>query len=300
MFVVSRAVMAGICFFGMTLVVLGAPQTSNTALPVAEGEYVFRQQVFYKEAGNDPGPGNREVDVLGSLSVLGYGITGDLSVFGVLPLLDKKLAVTLPGGARVKRGTSGIGDGRLFARYTVFKDNAPGRTFRIAPFAGIKLPTGKSRQADSLGLLPATLQLGSGSWDPFAGLIVTYQTLDYQFDLQASYKLNTKSNGLEFGDEARLDGSLQYRIWPRDLGNFVPGFLYGVLEGNLLNQAKSKAGGVEIASSGGRQLFAAPGLQYVTRRWIAEAIVQIPVFQDLNGAALEDNYTVRAGMRFNF
>jgi len=47
-------------------------------------------------------------------------------------------------------------------------------------------------------------------------------------------------------------------------------------------------------------LFAAPGLQYVTRRWIAEAIVQIPVFQDLNGTALKDSFTARAGFRVNF
>ncbi len=292
--------LAGILLFATSIAAVAAPQTFNTALPVAEGEFVLRQQFFVKKADDDPGLTNRDVNVLGSVSVLGYGIKNDLSIFGVVPLLDKTLKVTPLGGVRTKRSTSGFGDARLFARYTVLKQNAPGRTFRIAPFAGIKLPTGKSQASDSLGTLPATLQLGSGSWDPFGGVVATWQTLDYEIDAQVSYKLNTGANGFRFGNELRLDASLQYRLWPQELGDDTPGFLYGVLEGNFLYQEKNRNGGATLANSGGSRLFAAPGLQYVTRRWIAEAIVQIPVFQDLNGTALKDNFTARAGFRVNF
>ncbi len=283
-----------------TLSAHAAPQTFNTALPVAEGSFVFREQVFIKSATDDPSPANRAVTVTGSVSVLGYGITGRLAAFAALPLLHKELDVTMPGGMRVNRQASGIGDARLFGRYTLYTDNAPGRTFRIASFAGLELPTGESRGTDSLGLLPATFQLGSGSWDPFFGVVTTYQTLDFEIDVQASYKVNMPANGFEFGDEARLDGSLQYRLWPRELTGDISGFLYGVLEANLIYRARNEIGGVQAANSGGTSLFLAPGLQYVTRRWIAEAIVQLPAFQNLNGTALKDDYTVRAGFRLNF
>ena len=43
-----------------------------------------------------------------------------------------------------------------------------------------------------------------------------------------------------------------------------------------------------------------PGLQYVTKRWIVEAAVQLPIVQYLNGTALENDHIVRAGFRFNF
>ena len=132
------------------------------------------------------------------------------------------------------------------------------------------------------------------------GIVATYQTLDFQIDAQASYKVNTGANGFEFGDEARLDLSLQYRLWPRDLGAGTPGFLYGVLEGNFLSQGRNEITGVDDRDSGGMSFFLAPGLQYVTRRWIAEAIVQVPVVQDLNGSAPEDNFVIRAGFRVNF
>ncbi len=277
-----------------------APQTFNTALPVAEGEFIFREQFFYKKASDDPSPADREVAVVGAISVLGYGVTGNLAVFGILPYLDKELDVTTSMGQHVSRSTNGVADARLLTRYTVFKHNAPGRTFRVAPFIGVELPTGESRDSDGLGTLPATLQLGSGSWDPFGGVVLTYQTLDYQIDAQASYKINTAANNFEFGDETRLDASLQYRLWPRELGEGVPGFVYGVLEGNLIYQSKNETAGIKDLHSGGISFFLSPGIQYVTKRWILEGIVQIPVMQDLNGTALEEDLTVRAGFRVNF
>lgn len=280
---------------------IAAPQTFNTALPVAEGEFVFREQFFKRKAGNDSTPADRKLNVFGGISVLGYGVTSDLAIFGMLPYLDKELDLTTLGGQRITRGSSGLGDARLFARYTVHQYDARGRTFRVAPLLGIEMPTGTDSDRDSLGTLPAPLQLGSGSWDPFGGIVLTYQTLDYQIDIQASYKANTKANDFKFGDELRLNASFQYRLWPQELADTgVPGYLYGVLEGNLLNQSKNEIGGVKDGNSGGTSLFLSPGLQYVTSRWILEAIIQLPVSQNMNGTTLEDKYTLRAGFRVNF
>lgn len=136
---------------GTLSTVTAAPQTFNTALPVAAGEFVLREQFVYRKATDDPSPAERDLRVLGGISVLGYGVTGDFALFGVLPWLDKELDVTLPGGARVTRDTSGIADARLFGRYTVHQDDMPGRTFRIAPFLGVEDP---DSGATSLFLAP--------------------------------------------------------------------------------------------------------------------------------------------------
>lgn len=279
---------------------MAAPQTFNTALPVAKHQFIFREQLLYRKAAEDRRPADRELDVFGAVSVLGYGVSGELAVFGAVPYLDKELDLATPTGQRVTRGSSGIGDARLFGRYTLFHDDAPGRTFRIAPFAGVELPTGDDDERDRLGRLPQPLQSGFGSWDPFAGIVATYQTLDYQVDAQVSYKANAEANDFELGDEVRLDGSLQYRLWPRDLGAGVPGFLYGAIEANLVHQDENAINGVADGNSGGTSLFLSPGLQYVTKRWVVEAIVQIRVTQNLNGAALEDDFIVLAGFRVNF
>ena len=276
-----------------------APETFNTALPVAKGEFVFRQQVVLDQSGDDPSGAERDRTAWSAISVLGYGVNSDLALFGVVPYVDKRLELTENGGRRA-RGARGLGDASLFGRYTVFKRNFRGGNFRIAPFAGVELPTGDDDDSDSFGLLPASVQPGSGSWDPFGGIVLTYQTLDYQIDAQASYKANTEAGGFEFGDVARLDASFQVRLWPRQLKGGVPGFLYGILEANLIHQDKNRSGGLADANSNGTSLFLVPGLQYVTKRWIVEAAFQVPVVQDLNGTALEKDTVLRGGFRVNF
>ncbi|WP_275288879.1 transporter [Halomonas elongata] len=271
--------------------VLAAPQTFNTALPIAEDSFVLREQLLYRHATS----AQRDLDVTGAITVLGYGLTSDIALFGAIPYLDK----TLDGGRRERSG-QGFGDVRLFARYTAFKDNAPGRTFRIAPFFGVETPTGDDDERDRFGRLPQPLQSGSGSWDPFGGVILTYQTLAYQLDAQVAYQANTEANGFEFGDKVRLDGAFQYRLWPRELGGGLPAFLYGALEANLIHHGKNEVNGIKDDHSGGTQLFLSPGLQYVTSRWVIEGTVQLPVAQDLNGTALEDDVVTRIGFRINF
>jgi hypothetical protein len=277
-----------------------APQTFNTALPVSKGNFVLRQQLLHRKASRGRGAMARNLEVSGGISVLGYGATSELALFGVLPYLDKELDLTTPGGQRLTRSASGIGDAQVFARYTLLQQDRHGRTFRIASFIGVKLPTGDDDGSDGLGRLQQPLQSGSGSWDPLGGVVATYQTLDYQVDAQLSYKANTEANDFQFGDEFRLDASLQYRLVPRELGAAVPGFLYGVIETNFLHQTKDEIGGLDDPDSGGTMLFLSPGLQYVTKQLIVETIVQIPVVQHPNGAALEDEYTLRAGFRLNF
>lgn len=277
-----------------------ASVTFNTALPIAEGEFLFRGQFLFMKASDDPSPAGRDVEVTGGIAVAGYGVTRDLALFGVLPYLDKRLEMAGPLGGRIARSTRGLGDAQIFARYTIFQKDFHGRNFRIAPFAGIELPTGDDDGRDSFGRLPPALQLGAGAWNPFGGLIATYQTLDYEIDTQLGYKANTEANGFRHGNEFRFDTSMQYRVWPRELGTGVPGFLYGVVEANLLQRTKDEIGGTDDPNSGGTKLYLSPGLQYVTRRWVLEAVVQVPVVQDLNGSALKDDYTVEAGFRMNF
>jgi hypothetical protein len=276
-----------------------APITFNTALPVAKHEFLVREQLVVNKSGDDPGNLNRNRTAKAAVSVLGYGVNGKLALFGVLPYRDNELKLTV-AGQRIKRSASGFGDLTVFGRYTVMQRDQPGRNFRIAPFAGIKAPTGDDDKRDSMSVLPPSVQVGSGSWDPLLGVVSTYQTLDYQIDGQISYQINNEANNFEVGDVARLDGSLQYRLWPRTLGGGVPAFFYGVIEANLIYQQKNQVNGQSDPDSGGTRLFLTPGIQYVTRRWIAETAIQVPVVQNLNGDALENDYIARISVRFNF
>ena len=292
-----KAVLTVLCLSAATA--WSAPITFNTALPVHEGGYVLREQFVYMRNADDPTPARRDMEVTGLVSVLGYGVTRDFALFGMLPSFDKRLEMNM-GGQDLTRRQSGIGDLTLLGRYTAYEYNAPGRTFRIAPFLGLKAPTAEDDARDGLGRLPPPIQSGSGSWDALGGAVLTYQTLDFQTDSQMSYKANREANGFQAGNVAEFDGSLQYRLWPRSLGAGVPAFLYGVLEANLVHSAKDRVNGVSDPNSGGTTLLITPGLQYVTRKWIVEAGVQIPVSQHLNSTALKNDYVFTTGLRLNF
>ncbi len=285
--------------FGLLAASAGAQVTTNTALPIHDGELLVRELSFYRRASGDPGPMNRELSVGGSATVAAYGVTERLALFGVLPLLAKRLELTTPAG-RVSRNASGPGDATLFARYSALQWDKPGETIRVAPLLGVETPTGRDDQRDRLGRLPQPLQLGSGSWDPLGGVVFTWQTFDWQFDATARYKANTRANGFEFGDEARLDMSLKRRLLPRELGEGVPAFLYGVLESNLSWNARNSILGRNDPDSGGSGWSLTPGFQYITLRWVVEMAVQVPVIQNRNGRGLEDDYAVYFGIRLNF
>jgi len=276
-----------------------APITFNTALPVAKGEYLVRTQVVVNQSGDDPSGANRDRTETAAVTALGYGVNRQWAVFGILPYRDIDLDID-SGGQRISRSNSGFGDLSVFTRYTAYQKDQPGQTFRVAPFIGVKAPTGSDNARDSRGTLPPPVQIATGSWDYFGGVVLTWQTLKYQADAQLSYRVNNEANGFEAGNIARLDGSFQCRLWRTAASGGVPDYLYGVMEANLIYQDKNQINGSDDFNSNGTRLFISPGIQYVTKRWIAEAAVQIPVSQNLNGTALENDYVVRAGIRFNF
>ena len=273
--------------------------TFNTALPVTEGEGILRIQSKYFDFGDDSTPLDRDLTVWAVPVVGVWGLTRKVALFGIVPILDKELDVTTPLGRRT-RSVSGLGDVTLLARYTAYQRDRRGSTFRIASFLGVDVPTGEDDASDPLGRLPQPLQLGSGSWDYNLGAIVTRQTLKWQIDSSLSYKFNTEANDFEFGDEARFDFSYQKRLRPRELSGGVPAFVYGVLESNLIWQDRSEVAGIDDLDSGGTTWYLAPGLQYVRKRFVLEGAVQIPVIQDLNGAALENDFIGTLSVRANF
>lgn len=279
---------------------VSAPITFNTALPVAKGQWLLREQYIQRYRYENAATLDRNVQIGVLGNVLAYGVTGKLTLFAVTPwYLDKTLSATTPRG-RMRRTASGIGDTQLFARYTLFQHDAAGRSFRIAPLAGVIAPTGSSHAVDRFGRLPRPFQNGSGAWGGLAGVIVTYQTLAWEFDADATYQATGTHDGYRAGAVSQLDGSFQYRLWPRTLGAGVPRFLYGVLETNLIHTERDRLDGRDAADSGGTQWFVSPGLQLVTMNYVLEAAVQFPVAQHMNGQALRDRYIFHLGFRTHF
>ena len=276
-----------------------APITFNTALPVAKNAFINREQLIIKRFKQDSSSLDRELKVEGLVSVIGYGVTPKLAAFAALPYLEKLLRLNLNGFPQ-RRSSENFSDLKLFARYTLFQQDERSKTFRMAAFVGADSSSGKSNQQDEFGPLPQSLQSGSGSTDPFAGFVATYQTLDYEIDAQISYQNNASNNNFEFGDILKADTSFQYRIFPNKMADETNSFTYAVIELNLIKQQQNQFFRTKNINSGGTTIFLTPGIQYVTAKYILEAAVQLPVVQNLNGNALEIDYIFTTGFRVNF
>lgn len=286
---------------GVAPMAMAAPNTFNTALPVAQGEYIWREQLVWRERSGS-GPLDREISVRALASVLGYGVTPKLALFGVAPwFFNKEFNVTTPMG-RIERETEGLGDISVLGRYTVYQQDWAGSTFRVAPVLGITAPTGDDDDRDRFGELPRPLQVGDGAWDGFGGVVATYQTLAYQVDGELLYRENGRDDGFAHGDETRFNTSLQYRVWPGSLQGVrgTPSFVYALLESNLIYRERNEIDGGADENSGGTQWLLAPGVQYVSRQWILEGTIQLPLAEDPNGNAIQDDFILRMGFRHNF
>ena len=295
----QRVGLAFLIIFAGLLTEVAAQITTNNALPVGKGKGIVRTQNKIIRSTGDPTNADRELLALAFPVVGVYGITSRFSVFGVLPVHNKSLTLNTPQG-QVERDTGfGIGDTRFFTRYDIYRSSTAGSILSISPMAGLELPTGRDGQRDSLGRLPWPLQRGSGSWNPFGGVVLTYQTREWFFNIATSYQINTEADNFESGNEYRLDGVIKYRLFPREIGPDTPGFFYLDLESNLILQGKNTGNGSVDNNSGGTTWFVDPGLQYITQKFVFEAAIQLPVVQGLNGTALETDYITTLSIRMN-
>jgi outer membrane putative beta-barrel porin/alpha-amylase len=263
------------------------PLTFNTALPVSQGEGILRGDTMVVRGSS--GFMDQDITGLAFPLVLGYGLTRDLTLFAMAPVfVHKSVNVATPMG-RISRGSNGFGDMLFLGRYTLLEIDHPGSTFRVAPFVGLQVPTGDYHQSDRFGALPRPLQPGSGAWDPNFGSILTYQTLKWEFDADAGFQYNGTAHGFGFGNEAFTDQSIQYRIWPRELGAGVPAFLYAVLESNVIWEGENRMNGRIVPNTSGLAWYLDPGLEYVTDRFVLGTVIQLPVASSLSSKGFADH-----------
>ncbi len=254
------------------------------ALPVARGEGIWRSQLRLALAGDDPSPADRERRSWVAPQTLALGITPRLTTFATLPVL-------VNGRLRSRTGTTRSdaagGDLTLLVRYTPWWDDyAPLSTRRLALLAGVKLPTGADR-------------LGTPTFDPLLGGVATWAFDRHEIDLDVLATVSTRRHGFRQGAALRYDLAYRYRLWPERFGRGQLQ-LNGILELNGRAADSDHDEGRRVRSSGGHRLFVAPGIQLVSRRFILEASLQLPLLQQLRGAQLDQEFVAVLGVRIPF
>ncbi len=260
---------------------------TDVALPVRKGGFVYRSQVRFVRASDDPTPMSRGIDAYMVPNVLVYGASQRTTLLGVLPYVLQAVELT-SAGTRQKSHVDGFGDLTFLLRQTVYARDALQRTSRLGLLGGTVVPTGKEEfSAHSTGFL--------------LGGVYTLQAGRHELDADLLYKVNTEGRGVTLGNELKYDLAYELRVspwqWPE---RGTPSQVYAILEVNGTSKARTVSDGVELSDTGGTVVFLSPGIQWVTVRVIYEASVQFPVIQNLDGDQVGTDVVVSAGVRINF
>ena len=257
---------------------------TNAALPVAQGEGIWRSQLRYVHASRDPSPAERKVQAWVAPQTLVVGFTPRLTGFATLPLLMHRRVESVSGTDRT--GLT-LGDPTLLGRYTLWRDDyAPLSTRRAALLAGGKLPTSTARQSTE-------------TFDPTVGGVATWAADRHELDVDALYTISTQRMGFQQGQRLRYDLAYRYRVWPRRFGRRLLQ-LNALLELNGEWSDRNRVDGDRVAASGGHLLFLSPGIQAISQRWILEASLQLPVVRNLYGARVEPDLVAVLSVRIPF
>ncbi len=250
-----------------------APINSNVALQPSKGGLIIRQQFRYTEADRSAPIGDLDIRLSSSITTFVYGLSDELTLILDTPfVLSRRTENSTTGDNDTD---SGLADLRLLSKLRLYRDDfGPTGTRRFDLIGGIELPTGGS-------------EFTSDSADPVLGFVVTHIEDRHSFDADALWHFNT-GGGDRADDLLRYDLAYIYRLSPESYASTRPTALFGSVELNGFYE-----------TNGDHELFVSPGIQYVTTRWIVEATVQIPVWQDLSHRA-ERDFVVGVGFRVQF
>lgn len=213
---------------------------------------------------------------------LGYGITPDLEVGLVQPFVDNSYGTHGPD-------LIGAGDPEFYAHWRYWRDDEPG----YQDAAGLLVDVKPDRVG---GALPPSR--GTGSSGTLLGFDVSHEGLEWYGWASAYYEHNgTNSVGYHYGDRSyfNLVGG-----WRPKLPSFLRPDTVWLLELDTVHARPDTLGAIDVANTGGTQVFIAPGIMWTVRNFAIRAGVQMPLYSRMNGTAARQDYHARLDFEWNF
>jgi hypothetical protein len=238
--------------------------------------------------------------------VLRYAASDRLLFSATVPYVSHD-HLRLQGGVPERWNLSGIGDTTLQVRGRIAEFD-PVRRAALWGFAGVKLPTGANDRTNSEGeVAEIPIQPGTGSTDTVVGLEFESGVL-HETAMQGpmgSFTLIPMFASIQF--RRNTTGAQNYRVGNElqlNGGTIVPlrDRLQLILQANAKLRSRDVSGDPEDhLLTGGRYLFLSPGLRVDAGHGGAwYAMLQIPVYQHVNGIQLTAKRNLVTGVQMRF
>ena len=251
-----------------------------------------------------------------------YAPTDNLTLMAMVNYIEKEMDhLTFMGGPSLTppiiggftTRSEGIGDTKISALYRLYDDSMHHLHLNM----GLSLPTGDIKQRDTVFTpmganadlrLPYAMQLGTGTFDLLPGVTYTGRSGDLTWGAQymAEVRLEDENDeGYAWGDKHQVTGWLAYQWAPWISTSFRASYSHlGEIEGSdaMIAAPVQTAypefyGGERVELFGGINLAGQSG-PFKGHRLAIEA--GAPVYEDLNGPQMSQDWTVTVGWQKAF
>lgn len=254
-----------------------AMYTQAATMP-GPGGVIVRTQAHVARFGADPATGDRNFTDTTFMQTAQIGLVRDLSL-----TLDAPIALRHATRADGSHDADhGVKDLDAMLKYRVYRHDGHGvDTTRVALLGGAQFASGDDRD------------FSSRSVNPHLGAVVSVIRGRHGFSQDASFKFNTRGDddhndgGDGTANALFLNSSYVFRLWPAQFTSESVGGWYTTTE----------LSGV-FETNGDSELRYSVGVMYEGRRWAFEAMIQLPLWHDLDHRA-ELDWAGGVGFRFS-
>ena len=182
---------------------------------------------------------------------------------------------------------AGLGDITVMALYTVYetKKDSTFFTHKLNLGGGLKIPTGKFTEANNLGSVNQSFQLGTGSWDfPLVSeYVIKHNNLGLNTTLNYIFKTENSKN-YQYGDQFNYAGTFFY-LFDLNKIQIVP---QAGLAGELYQTNKQH--NLDLPNTAGDILFGKFGIEAGKDKFSIGVNAMLPISQNLSNGNMEANY----------
>ncbi len=210
-------------------------------------------------------------------------------------------------GRRSSMYSQGVGDTMIMTKTLLYADDYLVPRNQVSVLLGVSLPTGSINQDERGVISPYSMQLGSGTFDPFIGVLYQGSSTPFWWGANISYlgRLYENYKSYNLGDEFRCDLYSFYQVRHDMVGELqIKGKYVGDIEGEA-RQIELGGDGHMMGNPnmpfmsnlydpdnyGGTTVDLTVGLQWQPfHNHIINAQFSVPIYQNLHGTQLERDY----------
>ena len=240
-----------------------------------------------------------------------YAPSNKITLMVMANYLENDMNLQMRNGNAFATNTSGFGDFSINALYSLFNKNRKAMHAQV----GMSIPTGSIEEKNILPMsmdnevqLPYPMQTGTGSFGANLGLTYLGQCNKFSWGHQLTGMININDNDQDykFGNRYKLNNWISAKAGKNlSISVRLEGLIIDKINGasTLLNPMMVTT--ADIENSGGTFINSGFGLNYLINNGGLKGLrfateISTPIYQDLNGIQLKQNYNLTFGLQYAF